>query len=694
MNFILLSFIIVFLCLFFVLFLVHKISRLESGSQPVKEIGQAIKVGARTFLTREFKTMSLIFALVALGLFFLNQSLLTGLVFLIGAITSSFAGYVGMMVSTMTNYRTAVSAQKSFSLAFKTAIWGGQVMGFLVVGLGLLGILIFWVLFEDTEILLSFALGASLVALFMRVGGGIFTKSADIGADLVGKVEQGIPEDDPRNPAVIADQVGDNVGDIAGMGSDLFESYVSAIIAAMIIGGLSLGREGVIFPLALAALGIVCSMIGTFFVSLIKDKGQSFLEQTESVRKAMERGVYIANALMLISAYFLCRYFFGEISYFWAVVLGLLTGLLIGKTTEYYTSEKNEPTLSIAQSASSGASSVIIQGLIVGLKSTLLPVLAVAATIVLSFYFGGLYGIALASLGILAVLGINLSTDCYGPIADNAAGIAEMAEMGQETRQKVEALDAVGNSTAAVGKGFAIGAAALAALAWLVTYSQRIDLEIINLLDARLLAALFIGAMLPFFFSALTMKGVGKGALEVVEEVRRQFRKKAGLMAGKEKADEAYGFFLHYYCKSFDGCFKGVFPGIITMLNKLRLAGYNIGLVTGKSRPAWDFTAEKIQLGDFDVVVTDNDVQNPKPDPEGLIIAAELLKISSEDRKNIIYVGDSINDLKAAENAGMIFGAALWAGWGNTVIFEERVLKKGGSNFILNTPLEIFDYLK
>ncbi len=613
MNFILLSFIIVFLCLFFVLFLVHKISRLESGSQPVKEIGQAIKVGARTFLTREFKTMSLIFALVALGLFFLNQSLLAGLVFLIGAITSSFAGYVGMMVSTMTNYRTAVSAQKSFSLAFKTAIWGGQVMGFLVVGLGLLGILIFWVLFEDTEILLSFALGASLVALFMRVGGGIFTKSADIGADLVGKVEQGIPEDDPRNPAVIADQVGDNVGDIAGMGSDLFESYVSAIIAAMIIGGLSLGREGVIFPLALAALGIVCSMIGTFFVSLIKDKGQSFLEQTESVRKAMERGVYIANALMLISAYFLCRYFFGEISYFWAVVLGLLTGLLIGKTTEYYTSEKNEPTLSIAQSASSGASSVIIQGLIVGLKSTLLPVLAVAATIVLSFYFGGLYGIALASLGILAVLGINLSTDCYGPIADNAAGIAEMAEMGQETRQKVEALDAVGNSTAAVGKGFAIGAAALAALAWLVTYSQRIDLEIINLLDARLLAALFIGAMLPFFFSALTMKGVGKGALEVVEEVRRQFREKAGLMAGKEKAD---------YAACVDIATKRalkemILPGLIVVLVPVLIglilgkeavtgtligalsSGFLLALFMANSGAAWDNAKKYIEAGNL-----------------------------------------------------------------------------------------------
>ncbi len=581
MQTILLPFVIAIASLFFVCFLIRQIIRLDQGGDKVKEIAKAIKTGAKTFLEREFKAMALVFLLVAIGLVLLEKNAYSGLVFLVGAVVSSLAGYIGMMVATTTNSRTAVSAQKSFSAAFKSAIWGGQVMGFLVVGAGLLGVLIIWAIFQDTELLLNFALGASLVALFMRVGGGIFTKSADVGADLVGKVEQDIPEDDPRNPAVIADQVGDNVGDIAGMGSDLFESYVSTIIAAMIIGSVSLGVKGLLFPLFLAGIGIVASVMGTFFVNVIKTKNQDqareFSEQTESVRTAMERGIYIANLLMLVGAYFLCMAFFGEISLFWAIVLGLATGLLIGKTTEYYTSEKHSPTLAIAKAAQSGHPSVVIQGLIVGMKSTLLPVLAVAATIVLSFYFGGLYGIALASLGILAVLGINLSTDCYGPIADNAAGIAEMSGLGPEVRQRVEALDAVGNSTAAVGKGFAIGAAALAALAWLVTYSQRIGLETINLLDSHLLAALFIGAMLPFFFSALTMKGVGQGALEVVEEVRRQFKEKTGLMQGTEKAD--YRACVDIATKR--ALKEMILPGIIVILTPIL-----VGLVLGKEAVA------------------------------------------------------------------------------------------------------------
>ena len=485
--------------------------------------------------------MSWIFLLVAIGLGFLGKSALPSLIFIIGATFSSLAGYIGMMVSTSANVKTSSSANKSFVQAFTTAITGGQVMGFLVVGLGLLGVLGVWLIFGQVELLINFALGASLVALFMRVGGGIFTKSADVGADLVGKMEKGIPEDDPRNPAVIADQVGDNVGDIAGMGSDLFESYVSTIIAAMVIGAMVYGQKGMILPLLLAATGIISSLIGTLFIKVSKSSKEQnqeeFLEQTNKVRKAMERGVISANILMLFGAYFLTTYFFHSLNQFWAIIFGLISGIIIGKTTEYYTSEKKKPTLQIAESAKSGAPNVIIEGLIVGFKSTVLPVLAVAVTIILAYHFANLYGIALASLGILGVLGINLSTDCYGPIADNAEGISEMAGMEGAVHQRVEALDAVGNSTAAVGKGFAIGAAALAGLAWLVTYAQKIDLDVINILDPKILAGLFVGAMLPFLFSALTMKGVSRGALDIVKEVRRQFREKIGLMEGKVEAD-------------------------------------------------------------------------------------------------------------------------------------------------------------
>lgn len=613
MNFILIPFVISVASLFFVLFLIQKIMRIEVQKKEVKEIAEAIKEGAKVFLEREFKTMLLIFLLAALGLGFLTKGISAPIVFLIGATVSSLAGYIGMIVSTMANSRTAILSQKSFSSGFKVAIWGGQVMGFLVVGLGLLGVLIIWAIFENTEILLNYALGASLVALFMRVGGGIFTKSADIGADLVGKIEQGIPEDDPRNPAVIADQVGDNVGDIAGMGSDLFESYVSAIIAAMIIGAISFGAKGLIFPLLLAGIGIIASIIGTFFMNVAKGKSQNFSEQTESVRKAMERGIYVANGLMLIGAYFLSIYLFKNHNYFWVIVFGLAAGLIIGKITGYYTSEKNKPTLEVAEAAQSGASSVIIQGLIVGLKSTVIPVLGVAVVIVFAFQLGGLYGIALASLGILAVLGINLSTDCYGPIADNAAGIAEMSGLGQDVRQKVEALDAVGNSTAAIGKGFAIGSAALAALAWLVTYSQKINLETINLLDPKLLAGLFIGAMLPFFFSALTMKGVGKGALEVVKEVRRQFKEKTGLMQGTEKADYRACVDIATKRALKEMILPGVLVVLAPILSGLLLgaeavagllvgalsAGFLLALFMANSGAAWDNAKKYIEAGNF-----------------------------------------------------------------------------------------------
>jgi len=580
MNYLLIAFIIGILDLGFVGYLIYRLKKSSSGGDNIQEIAKAIRDGAKAFLKREFQVMAIILALVAIGLGVLNKNINPPIVFLLGAIISSLAGYIGMMVSTIANIKTTSAAQKGFAESFRVAIWGGQVMGFLVVGLGLLGVLAIWQIFGDVTLLINYALGASLVALFMRVGGGIFTKSADVGADLVGKVEKGIPEDDARNPAVIADQVGDNVGDIAGMGADLFESYVSTIIAAMVIGVVAFDIAGLVFPIILAAIGILSSLIGTFFVKVFKSSSD-FVEQTKSVRKAMERGVLIANALMIGGAYVLTSIMFQDLKLFYAIVIGLLAGWIIGKATEYYTDEKKKPTLTIAEAGQSGAPNVLIEGLIVGMKSTVIPVLAVGATVVFAYQLGGLYGIALAGLGILGVLGINLSTDCYGPIADNAAGIAEMGGLDPEVRQKVEALDAVGNSTAAIGKGFAIGAAALAGLAWLATYSQAIGIDIIedgiNLLDPKLLAALFIGSMLPFLFSALTMKGVSKGALEIVKEVRRQFKEKLGLMDGTEKPD--YEACVDIATKS--ALREMILPSVIIILSPIL-----VGLVLGKEAVA------------------------------------------------------------------------------------------------------------
>ncbi len=614
MNLIYIPFLIAILDLLFVLYLIYRLKQVSSGQVEIQTIAKAIREGAVAFLRREFKTMALIFVLIAIGLFLLYNSISPALIFLAGALTSSLAGYVGMMISTLANVKTTNSAQKSFSESFSTAIWGGQVMGFLVVGLGLLGVVIIWAIFQQVSLMVNFALGASLVALFMRVGGGIFTKSADVGADLVGKIEKGIPEDDPRNPAVIADQVGDNVGDIAGMGADLFESYVSTIIAAMVIGFLFFQAKGLFLPLFLASLGIISSLTASFMVKVSKNASdEAFAFQTESARKAMERGVITANLLMIIGSYFVINFFFQDLTLFWVVLFGLLTGWIIGKSTEYYTSEEKEPTLSIAKAAESGTSNLIIQGLIVGMKSTLIPVLTVSITIILAYYFAGLYGIAIASIGVLGVLGINLSTDCYGPIADNAAGIAEMGGLGEKVRQKVEALDAVGNSTAAIGKGFAIGAAALAGLAWLATYSQEIGVNIINLLDSSLLAALFIGAMLPFLFSALTMKGVSNGALRVVAEVRRQFKENIGLMEGSEKPD--YRACVDLATKT--ALKEMLLPAILVVLAPVLVglflgkeavagtlvgalsAGFLLALFMANSGAAWDNAKKYIEAGNL-----------------------------------------------------------------------------------------------
>ncbi len=606
------SLITALLSIVFTLFLAKKIQKMPAGSKKIKEVSGAIRTGAKAFLKRELRAMILIFFFVALALGILTRGVTAPLIFLFGAFTSSLVGYAGMMASTLANGRTANRARHNFPESFKIAISGGQVMGFLVVGFGLLGIIIIWLIFRDLSLLINYAFGASLVALFMRVGGGIFTKSADVGADLVGKIEAGIPEDDPRNPAVIADNVGDNVGDIAGMGSDLFESYVSTIIAAMVIGMVVHGTLGLIVPLVLAAIGILSSLLGSFLMKIPKNlEAKKFNEQTGAIIRGMNRGILGANLLMIFGS-FLIFYFF-EIKLFLPFFFGLITGFLIGKTTEYYTTEKRKPTLEIAQAAKIGPSGVVIEGLIVGMKSTVLPVLAVGITIVLSYYFGGLYGVALASVGILGVLGINLSADCYGPIVDNAAGIAEMAHLEPRVRQRTEALDAVGNTTAAIGKGFAISSAALAALAWLITFSQKAEISIINLLEPSILAGLLIGAMLPFLFSALAMKGVSQGAWVVVEEVRRQFREKKGIMAGTEKPD--YGAVVDLATKKslkvmlYPGILAIIAPVLLGLLiGKTAVAGLIIGalssgfllaLFMANSGAAWDNAKKYIEAGNL-----------------------------------------------------------------------------------------------
>jgi len=411
-------------------------------------------------------------------------------------------------------------------------------MGFCVVGLGLLGLSIVAFIWQDTHVWLGFAFGASSVALFLRAGGGIFTKSADVGADMVGKVEAGIPEDDPRNPAVIADNVGDNVGDVAGMGSDLYESYVSAIAASMVLGVIALGTvTGMFLPLLLAAAGIVVSIIGALAVRPKDMKDATFEKQVAKAHATMNAGVYVSMVLMIVAGFFIIRAFTGELGLFWALISGLVAGFLIAQSTEYFTSAERPPAKKIAREADTGVAVTIIEGLATGMMSTVLPVILVVLATVLSYIFGGLLGIAVAAMGMLINLGMLLAMDCYGPIADNSAGIAEMAGLGKEVRERCEALDAVGNTTAALGKGFAIASAALASLAWLATYFAVAKIDIASLTNVAVITGLLIGGMLTFVFSALAMRGVGDGAFAIVTEVRRQFREIKGLLEGEAKPD-------------------------------------------------------------------------------------------------------------------------------------------------------------
>ena len=617
------------LSLLFAVFLTRNVLSHDTGNDQVKFIGKAIQNGAMAFLSREYRVLAIFVVVVAVVIAALidfdllirmpdgaNDSGIpqTAIAYLVGAIGSGLAGFIGMSIAVRANTRTAVAAQSKengLNAGLRVAFNSGAVMGVSVVGIALLGVTLMFVAFTDASIVAGFGFGASSIALFARVGGGIYTKAADVGADLVGKVEQGIPEDDPRNPATIADNVGDNVGDVAGMGADLFESYVGSIIATVALAAagastLTTGEsELILFPLLVSSIGIVASIIGTFLVRT--GEGASMGRLLWSLRI----GIFSSGALVLIGTAAAIIALELDFNLFWVVLVGLVAGQLIGTASEYYTSYEYSPTRKLAEQAETGPATIMIGGLGLGMVSTVIPGLVVIVAMFAAYQLADLYGVALAAVGMLSTLGITLATDAYGPVADNAGGIAEQAGMDPDVRERTDALDSLGNTTAATGKGFAIGSAVLTALALMAAYSNTVGVSVFNIMDLNVMMGLIIGSITPFLFSALTMQAVGRAAYEMVQEVRRQFREITGLMEGTAEAD---------YARAVDISTKSamremILPGIIAIavpivvgvvLGPEALGGVLIGsIATGflfaimmaNAGGAWDNAKKYIEAG-------------------------------------------------------------------------------------------------
>ena len=608
--------------LLFALLTAMRVLRSDAGNQRMRAIGDAIREGAGTFLRREYLILAPFVIVVAVGLWILIDWWTedrtvpeTAIAYLAGAICSATAGFIGMSVAVRANVRTAAAAMHGLNPALRIAFSSGAVMGATVVGIGLLGVTILYVIFQDASVVAGFGMGASSIALFARVGGGIFTKAADVGSDLVGKVEAGIPEDDPRNPGVIADNVGDNVGDVAGMGADLFESYVSSIIAAMALAfagtagaaALAWDADKAVLPLMLAGAGIVAAILGTF---VVRSGEQADFGQ---LLWALRRGIFAAAILLGVFALVIILSLDMEIEWFWAIVTGLVAGIIIGLSTEYYTSYEYKPTQNVAETSQTGAATVMISGIATGMVSTVIPLFAVGLTIIIAFELAGFYGVALAGVGLLSTLGITLATDAYGPVADNAGGIAEQAQLDPQVRERTDALDALGNTTAATGKGFAIGSAALTSLALLAAFTIAADIDAVDLLDHKVIVGVLFGAMLPFLFSAFTMKAVGRAAMSIVNEVRRQFREIPGLMEGNTEPD---------YTECVDIATKGalkemIVPGLMAVAAPLATgfilgveslggmligsvgAGFMLAIMMATAGGAWDNAKKYVELGHY-----------------------------------------------------------------------------------------------
>lgn len=590
-------------------FLWFRVSKVNPGNKRMREIAAAIHEGAMAFLNREYRTLA-VFAVV---LFFVLGFLInfnTALCFLAGAIFSGAAGYAGIKIATIANVRTASSARKGIGEALHIAFSSGSVMGMMVAGIGLLGLSILYLIFRDPAIINGYALGASSIALFARVGGGIYTKAADVGADLVGKVEAGIPEDDPRNAGVIADNVGDNVGDVAGMGADLFESYVSSIIATLTVGYLLFQADRnigwVVLPLLVSSVGIIASIIGFFFV-----------RAKEGVRlgAALERSTLVAAAIVIIASYFLSTALLGQTGPFLAIIAGLLAGVIIGKLTDYYTSYHFKPVQELARSSQTGYATTIINGIALGMGSTTLPIITIVAAIIIAYLASDIYGIAIAAVGMLSTVANTVSVDAYGPVADNAGGIAEMAKLEPHVREITDELDAVGNTTAAIGKGFAIGSAALTALALFTAYTQVAQIDVIDITQANVIVGIFIGGIIIFFTTSHTLNAVGRAAFDLIEEIRRQFHEIPGLLEGKAKPEYTRCVDISTSTALKEMIVPGlvaiivpIIVGMIPLLGKEALGGLLAGaLVTGvlmaifmaNSGGAWDNAKKWIETGHF-----------------------------------------------------------------------------------------------